>query len=437
MSERYTTRPRYTNAVETPIQSIAVDNRTQHSAEPTMDFDSDTEASTSFVAKPDAPQASQGRVSSQDALAHPGAEQEHTAVEHSNNRNPELNAQRATLYALVDEMKTDHSWENAFIYNRLIHRMGHPKVTIRDKKPYRIDKFLGRGGFSRTLTVSQETGRMDRAQFVMKVSKPFSLAAMNGSDRQAASHAKNALLEIEALRRLSTLGTENPAPALEAAQLIPDPDNMDSRIATIVMEKIHGETLHDFLAESLSLDTGIAIIQKMIHAISVIHEAGIIHGDLKMENIMVYDENPANTPNAEAIDTPHYQVKIIDFGGCTITDEPDSRKAQQRLLHNIPLPTYRKRELYQYTRDFGLPRKTDVAALRDEYSLGHVIHTYFTGLWRRIAIGEYPNTISQQVDTIVHGLTSTDEATHITILEAEQKMAAVHAAILKYQNKAD
>jgi serine/threonine protein kinase/tetratricopeptide (TPR) repeat protein len=67
----------------------------------------------------------------------------------------------------------------------------------------------------------------------------------------------------------------------------------------VVMEYIEGETLRHRLNQSISTDEFFAIAAQCCEGLQAAHEKGIIHGDIKPENIMI---------------TPGNRVKILDFG---------------------------------------------------------------------------------------------------------------------------
>ena len=68
----------------------------------------------------------------------------------------------------------------------------------------------------------------------------------------------------------------------------------------IVMEYVEGQTLANVLAEhTLPLELGLAVARQIAAGLSEAHGCGIIHRDLKTENVMV---------------TPAQKVKILDFG---------------------------------------------------------------------------------------------------------------------------
>ena len=70
----------------------------------------------------------------------------------------------------------------------------------------------------------------------------------------------------------------------------------------IVMELFHGCDLFDFISESGPLSEEVArnLFQQILDTVICCHERGVLHGDIKDENIL--------------IDVQSMQVKLIDFG---------------------------------------------------------------------------------------------------------------------------
>lgn len=75
----------------------------------------------------------------------------------------------------------------------------------------------------------------------------------------------------------------------------------------IAMELLSGRTLFDLVVErrGLPLDQVIAICQQLFHGVAAAHAAGVVHRDLKPQNVVV--------ANSQRPDVP-FTVKVIDFG---------------------------------------------------------------------------------------------------------------------------
>jgi serine/threonine-protein kinase len=85
-------------------------------------------------------------------------------------------------------------------------------------------------------------------------------------------------------------------------------------IPYLVMEYLEGMTLAAIgAAETLGLSTIMAIGAQVAAALAALHSVGVIHCDVKPDNIFVLDaRNAANWP----------KVKILDFGVSRLVDEP-------------------------------------------------------------------------------------------------------------------
>lgn len=87
----------------------------------------------------------------------------------------------------------------------------------------------------------------------------------------------------------------------------------DDDVPYLVMEYLDGETL-GALAERgpLEVPAIIAIVAQVAAALAALHAAGVIHCDVKHDNVLVLDEDVAGWP----------RVKVIDFGVSRTTDQP-------------------------------------------------------------------------------------------------------------------
>jgi eukaryotic-like serine/threonine-protein kinase len=78
----------------------------------------------------------------------------------------------------------------------------------------------------------------------------------------------------------------------------------------LVMEYVRGRTLRDILAERRRLNPveALAVLEQMLAAIATAHRAGLVHRDVKPENVLIAE---APSGPAELIDAV---VKVADFG---------------------------------------------------------------------------------------------------------------------------
>jgi serine/threonine protein kinase len=98
----------------------------------------------------------------------------------------------------------------------------------------------------------------------------------------------------------------------------------------LVFERL-GVSLYDFLKghghKGLPLHIVKDVAWQMIAGVAFLHSMGIIHTDLKLENILLkYDGvAPFVMPDGETVQVPRrWQIKIIDFGGATYDNEHKS-----------------------------------------------------------------------------------------------------------------
>jgi serine/threonine protein kinase len=94
----------------------------------------------------------------------------------------------------------------------------------------------------------------------------------------------------------------------------------------LVLEFIKGMMLHDYLSQhKLGFKAYIAVIISITHSLEHLHCYGVVHGDLKSENIMI---------------GPHGYVYLIDYGSSFRDNDSKSftldMVAPERLLDSFP-----------------------------------------------------------------------------------------------------
>ncbi len=160
---------------------------------------------------------------------------------------------------------------------------------------YRVDAFLGAGSMGRVYRATQEP--LDRVVAVKVLNTNL------GADPMA---PQRFLREAQAASRI-----DHPN-SVAVYDFGHEPDGT----AFIVMEYLRGETLEDVLAREGSLPVArcVSIVGQVLAALDEAHERGVVHRDVKPENVMLI-----RSPEGER-DAP--RVKVTDFGIAKVLDDP-------------------------------------------------------------------------------------------------------------------
>jgi serine/threonine protein kinase len=159
---------------------------------------------------------------------------------------------------------------------------------------YRLIERLGAGGFGTVWHAHDE--QLDRPVALKRIPLPCE------EDRERATR------ESRATARLSH-------PAIVALyEATPDEDAF-----YLVSELVRGDTLAELIAEDrLSdeevLEIGISLVEALEHA----HARGVIHRDVKPQNVLVLDEAVDGTPSRGALPPA---AKLADFGGARLAGD--------------------------------------------------------------------------------------------------------------------
>lgn len=142
----------------------------------------------------------------------------------------------------------------------------------------------------------------------------------------------------------------------------------------IAMEYVRGITLRQFiLQQSLSLKGAIDIIMQVAYALLHLHTHGIIHRDVKPENILITEEG---------------HVKVCDFGVAQL--QVGEKNALSKKGHIVGTPSYMSPEL---KKD---PKK--ISTQTDIYALGVVAYELITGKF------SYGTLQMQQIPTSIRSI---------------------------------
>lgn len=149
---------------------------------------------------------------------------------------------------------------------------------------YRLDDAIGRGGM----------GEVYRG-FDTRLNRPVAIKVMQESTGE---RERSVLRFLREARAASALNHPNIVTIHDVGET-PSGDHF------IVQELVEGRTLRSLLEEPLPLPRAIDIGSQVARALAAAHAAGIVHRDVKPENVMVRTDG---------------YVKVLDFGLARITD---------------------------------------------------------------------------------------------------------------------
>ena len=117
----------------------------------------------------------------------------------------------------------------------------------------------------------------------------------------------------------------------------------------------------------LSEEDKLRIMQTTAYSLNLIHKAGLVHLDLKPENIPICKSSSGKLTS-----------KITDLDDALISGEPLDGGPENELIHSTP--RYEPLETYFYlTQEEWMPFKPYVVSSLDVFQLGLVFHEWWTG----------------------------------------------------------
>ena len=193
---------------------------------------------------------------------------------------------------------------------------------------------------------------------------------------------------------------------------------LDDGTSYLVMELLSGETLSQRFRPAMqqtALWTELGLVQQVAEVLAVLHQAGVLHRDLKPDNVMVVTDNMA--PSG-------LRAKLVDFGLAKLIQFSGQRSASGLILGT---PAYMSPE---QCRGVGL-----VHAKTDCYALGVMLYELVAGRlpfdsrWAGDLLGMHqhiePAPISQhrpdvdpRLAALIHTLLRKDKDERPTMLEA-------------------
>ncbi|HTH37578.1 MAG TPA: protein kinase [Pyrinomonadaceae bacterium] len=241
---------------------------------------------------------------------------------------------------------------------------------------YHIIRKIGEGGMGIVYEAEQQQPR-----------RLVALKVMRGGLYANEYHVRMFEREIQALGHLKHPGIVS---IYEAGRL------EDGQVF-FAMELLQGRSLVDFIEEreagpGLFVNDKLELFSRICEIVGYAHQRGVIHRDLKPQNIFIADEDDGNKLGSSSIN--RLTVKILDFGLARITD-PDFGEATDisQIGHIKGTLNYMSPEQLS-----GNPADVDVRS--DVYALGVMLYEVLAGRLpydiRQVAVPEAMRIIGQQ-----------------------------------------
>ncbi|HKO35625.1 MAG TPA: protein kinase [Pyrinomonadaceae bacterium] len=137
----------------------------------------------------------------------------------------------------------------------------------------------------------------------------------------------------------------------------------ENGVVFLIMEYLNGRTLKEAITSEgpLSLGRAVEIVRQVAGALDAAHGQGVIHRDLKSENIMLVSHNGDEW------------AKVLDFGIAKILQPVGSAADAEITQANLVVGTPQYMSPEQCSQSGALDARSDV------YSLGIIVHEMLTG----------------------------------------------------------
>ncbi|MDX2301587.1 MAG: protein kinase [Microscillaceae bacterium] len=130
-----------------------------------------------------------------------------------------------------------------------------------------------------------------------------------------------------------------------------------------VTEKVDVASLSIREISSLPLSSRVLILKTICHSLNVLHKAGIVHGDLKPDNILIKETK-----------THNYTAKLIDFDNSYFSGNPP--EIIEELVGDM---VFYSPELAGYIQEDTRIQGKDLTTLSDVFALGLLFCLYLKG----------------------------------------------------------
>jgi serine/threonine-protein kinase len=211
--------------------------------------------------------------------------------------------------------------------------------TLAEK--YLIEQLIKRGGMG---AVYRGKHVMMDKTVAIKVLRP----ALAGDDVVVARFSR----EAKAASRISH----------PHAVTVTDFGESENGVVFLVMEYLDGRTLKDIIRSegALPLDRIVEIVRQVSGALDAAHQQGVVHRDLKSENIMLSETNGGDW------------AKVLDFGIAKI-QQPEGARDNDITAANLVIGTP------QYMSPEQCSQSGPIDARSDVYSLGVIVFEMLSG----------------------------------------------------------
>src|SRR5229473_4513108 len=206
---------------------------------------------------------------------------------------------------------------------------------------YLVEKLIKRGGMG---AVYQGKHVLMDKTVAVKVLRP----SLAGDDVVVARFSR----EAKAASRISH----------PHAVSVTDFGEAENGVVFLVMEYLEGRTLKDLIRSegAMTLDRAVEIVRQVSGALDAAHQQGVIHRDLKSENIMLTQTNGGDW------------AKVLDFGIAKI-QQPEGARDHDITAPNLVIGTP------QYMSPEQCSQSQPPDARSDIYSLGVIVYEMLAG----------------------------------------------------------
>jgi serine/threonine protein kinase len=216
---------------------------------------------------------------------------------------------------------------------------------------YRIVEMLGRGGM----------GYVFRAEHV-KLGREVALKLLRGDYARRRDAVARFFQEARTVNRVRHRNIVDVTDFVE----------LDDGTTFIIMELLSGQSLGAWARSGVDLPRALAVLVQICDGLGAAHEVGVIHRDLKPDNVIVI-------PTSDGAEL----VKLLDFGVAKLLNRDDEDVGFQTAAGSvIGTPAYMSPE---QAGGMAVDPRSDI------YSLGAIMYELFCGqpMFRGRSFGEY------------------------------------------------